>query len=645
MKSNSIFYVLFIILLAFLTNQTGVCKNGTDVSTTYTVPFKPGDAKWNSFKNSTDRIRALQIPASVITKIPTRQLLSLCLNFPYLTDMYAFDDSQEGLRYLLTEYNGYDELLKRDDVMEILQEEYSKIESAVPFLQKMSTYDKGLYSLQCDCLVKLINLVNTKKKLSRDVVERLSVQTEKNMDVIKSHPELFGSMCKESIFKTIEELGSRSLNVANDNDIIVTNDGDYYKKSTRSTPSGTEVTVYTLLSQDFDSIFVRVILDDINRNYKVTFLDYPTMKYNGHGYAWHMQDGNPNDKVWIGLDSDQNDDKYRTDGSYYSVPPAQATHVLFSNEHTSIKLPNGQYRTKLGNWPLIAHDNSVVLPHMGSPIGYYKKYTPNLSGDNLINSTLVYSIDPLPSGYSVEWSLSDRYYNQHCLQQNYPTHNRCTITRSNNQDMMNATLTATIKYNGKTIRTLTKTGLYAYKDFYGQYTSDNISGTIDYTHIFYVKPGSRTVITSPNLMGGATVTYDNSGIAPLYPTLDLRQGKYYFTMPTNNGGTPVVLNVNDVLGNHYQLYAVPRNSYYLNISYTDNNIDVSLINDDNPTKEISCTQQWSYEIRSATKGELKTSKKVNSNSTSISTAGWRKGIYVIKAKIGEEEATEKIIVK
>lgn len=644
MKSNSTFYVLFTILFALLTNQTGVCKNGTDISTTYTVPFKPGDAKWNSFKTPTDRIRALQISASVITKIPTRQLLSLCLNFPYLTDMYAFDDSQEGLRYLLTEYNGYDELLKRDDVMEILQEEYSKIESAVPFLQKLSTYDKGLYSLQCDCLVKLINLVNKKNKLSRNVVERLFVQTEKNMDVIKSHPELFGSMCKESISKTINELGSRFLNVANDNDIIRNNEGDIYRKSTRSTPSGTEVTVCTLLSEDFDSILVRAIMDDINRNYKVTFLDYPTRKYNGHGYAWHMQDGHLNDKVWIGLDSDQNDDKYRTDGSYYSVPPDQATHVLYSNEHTSIKLPNGQYRTKLGAWPLIAHDNSVVFPNMGSPIGYYKKYTPSLSGDNLITSTLVFSIDPLPSGYSVEWNLSDNYYNQHCLQQNYPAQNKCTINRSNNQNMTNATLTATIKYNGRVVRVLTKTGLYAYKDFYGQYTSDDISGIIDYTHIFYVKPGSRTIISSPNLMGKASVTHDNLGIEPLYPTLDLWQGKYYFTMPTNNGGIPVVLNVNDVLGNHYQLYAIPRNSYYLNISYTDDNIVISLNNDDS-TREISRAQQWSYEIRNTTKGELKTSKKVNSNSTSISTAGWQKGIYVIKARIDKEEATEKILVK
>lgn len=52
--------------------------------------------------------------------------------------------------------------------------------------------------------------------------------------------------------------------------------------------------------------------------------------------------------------------------------------------------------------------------------------------------------------------------------------------------MINATLTAEIKYNGVTIQTLTKTGIYAYNDFGGQYTSDNLSGTINYTHIFYV---------------------------------------------------------------------------------------------------------------------------------------------------------------
>jgi len=44
-------------------------------------------------------------------------------------------------------------------------------------------------------------------------------------------------------------------------------------------------------------------------------------------------------------------------------------------------------------------------------------------------------------------------------------------------------------------------------------------------------------------------------------------------------------------------------------------------------------------------GTLKASQTVSSRSATISTAGWPKGVYIIKAKIGKEEVTEKIVVK
>ena len=65
----------------------------------YSAPFKQGDDIWNQFKTAKERILALQIPDSVITQIPTEQLLELCLDFPYITDMYAFDNSQKGVEY------------------------------------------------------------------------------------------------------------------------------------------------------------------------------------------------------------------------------------------------------------------------------------------------------------------------------------------------------------------------------------------------------------------------------------------------------------------------------------------------------------------------------------------------------------------
>ena len=288
---------------------------------------------------------------------------------------------------------------------------------------------------------------------------------------------------------------------------------------------------------------------------------------------------------------------------------------------------------------------SCLPTNLGNKLNLYLEFPNKLVGKSLIANQQKYEVQQLVTGMSVEWSLSDSYYNQHCLQQNYPAANQCTITRDPYQNMMNATLTAIIKYNGVAIDTLTKTGLYAYNDFYGHYTCDTISGTIDYTHTFYVRPGYSTFISSPNLVN-ATVSYDPAGTTPLYLFLEPTQWRLSFTTPINNNGVPVILDIDDVLGNHYKLYAMPRGSFYFNIAYGDGYINVTLENDDEKAlKTMAIEQPWSYEIRSASMGALKASKSINTRSTTISTVGWPKGVYIIKAKIGKEEITEKIVVK
>lgn len=255
-------------------------------------------------------------------------------------------------------------------------------------------------------------------------------------------------------------------------------------------------------------------------------------------------------------------------------------------------------------------------------------------------SSSSFSLNNLPSGLTVQWSITDGFGPYSPTLQT--SGNSCTIT--NNLSMtFKGKLNAKVYNGGDLIATLSKK-LILYSDFYGQYTSGNLSGTIDYTHIFYVKPGFSTVISSPSLKG-ATASYSSSGTTPLYFSLDPTQGQLQFTMPTSNNGIPVVINVEDVCGNQFQLYAMPQNSYYLIISYEGSNINISLNEDGDALRNSSIDQPWSYEIRSATRGELKMSGTVNSRSTTISTAGWPKGIYIIKATIGKEETTEKIIVR
>ena len=138
-------------------------------------------------------------------------------------------------------------------------------------------------------------------------------------------------------------------------------------------------------------------------------------------------------------------------------------------------------------------------------------YPFSINGPSYIEQSETYSISKIHPAYNVVWSLSNSYYNQNCLQQNYPTQNKCTITRSSSQDMTNATLTATIKHNGVTVQTLTKSGLYAHNGFKGTYSSSFGSGQYTAPNPIFTSPSSIVIINSPNLIG-ATASYTGNAI-------------------------------------------------------------------------------------------------------------------------------------
>lgn len=264
----------------------------------------------------------------------------------------------------------------------------------------------------------------------------------------------------------------------------------------------------------------------------------------------------------------------------------------------------------------------------------------SISGPSVASSSAVYSVNNLSQDFTVVWSLSDPYYNQNCLEQNTPSVNKCTITPDYNHDMVNATLTAAIKKDGVVVKTLTKTGMYAHEGFKGHYTSGNLSGDINYTHVFNVKPNNTTYITSPNFYG-ATVSYSSSGATPSIWAFSPTYGDLTFV--TTNTSTPVVINVHDVCGNDYVLYAMPSN-YSINISNGEGEITVTLNNEGDPERGLNLGQGWTVEVRNATTGELMVTCSSMSRSETISTAGWPKGIYIVKVTIGKEELTEKVLV-
>jgi len=100
----------------------------------YDYPAKPGTPEWKELWDKLESYEAmvsvLQIPDSILQCISTNNLLTLCLQYPFLLNVFAFNGTLTGLEDLFVRFNGIREFSKRENAINYLQEKYlSEVQS------------------------------------------------------------------------------------------------------------------------------------------------------------------------------------------------------------------------------------------------------------------------------------------------------------------------------------------------------------------------------------------------------------------------------------------------------------------------------------------------------------------------------------
>ncbi|CAM3920925.1 MULTISPECIES: hypothetical protein [Paenibacillus] len=245
----------------------------------YEYPIKPGTDEWKDLADKEEKLKVSQIPEDVLTKLSTEALIESVLNYPLLVDMLAFNSYEQGFNAVASNFNGLQELLKRDDAGIKLFEKYNKKNSSLNVEQ--TNYRDSMY---------------LKVMLSQNVLSsKLSAEQLKEL-----------------------KSGHDSSVQAN----------TYVK-----TPNGTNVLVYQN-PEMLSSADKAQIAKDIALSYpNATKLRDATSVYNCHSYAWYSTSStNP---YWM-----DNPSAYWTDGSYKSSSSGAAGYRIYystsGNEHTGI---------------------------------------------------------------------------------------------------------------------------------------------------------------------------------------------------------------------------------------------------------------------------------------------------------------------
>ena len=163
MKKSFIFLILCLFTVSCSQNlhdenQTGntwIDWDGKVVA--WDFPVMPGSEEWKKFTSHQEMVDACQIPIDILSSLSTDDLARICLRYPLLADIFAFNFLDNGLDGLFIEFNGVKELYNRDASNELLNY-YSSIINNMSFLDsEASGNEKGRFLIRIFSLEALLS--------------------------------------------------------------------------------------------------------------------------------------------------------------------------------------------------------------------------------------------------------------------------------------------------------------------------------------------------------------------------------------------------------------------------------------------------------------------------------------------------------
>lgn len=478
----------------------------------------------------------LQLSKKDLKEKSTEELLDICLGYPYIIDCLFYDSIEEGIDELISEFNGFPELLSRTDAVKTMLSKLLSFHADFEKIQQHDRVSKGGFSFR---YLVLEMLLVKKSEISEQTMEQKRIimnMMDSCLSVKVKFPETFGKVCQTPYSLMERQLSSDRMSPLLRNYIVT--------PTTIYTPKGSIVPDTYIIDGDDYSLSpdeLSSLQNDLYNNYDgAQLVAPPSIKYNCHAYAWHVYEGGG--QVWVGYNTITAENIYWTDGSYKEVSESLSTKISYDEStanHSAIRLSNTWYQSKWGMGPVVKHHPNACPYNTYYPKKYYKRNS-SLSGPSYVYESAVFTVNNIEYGSSLTWVLSGSNDSCFILEPGVPSANQCRITRNDSVEYYNTnfTLKALITYEGAVIDTISK-----------QIIAPYINGpTIPCNHTEYSvigRPNNSTVTWSTN---GQGLGYD---IDP-YWQLEVDPNDYVIT--NYNGGyiygtlTANVIENNQVVG-------------------------------------------------------------------------------------------------
>lgn len=179
-------------------SDTGTIHFPDENELSWNYPVLPGSEQWKAFQSHNERVDACQIPQNIMTSLSTEELVVLCLKYPLLLDISAFNFFADGYVAYETNFNGIMELYQRKDAPTILlawykqlKFEQASIHSTISFIIDISVSE---YMLSAPSMIAKYTPAQ-RKEIAAELWSRLNYK--------KSQPGNFTDLSINSSYRAL----------------------------------------------------------------------------------------------------------------------------------------------------------------------------------------------------------------------------------------------------------------------------------------------------------------------------------------------------------------------------------------------------------------------------------------------------------
>lgn len=158
---------------------------------TWDFPIKPGTEAWAKLSSSQEMIDACHIPNDILITLTTNELAEICISYPLLADMLLTRNFQDGFERTSKIFNGFQELLLRDNAGPSLLRIYEQFD-LVSFQKTKGNEVKNVFLDMCLDVVMAQPVFL--KQLNQEQEKRLM---KISLEKLKTHQQIGSSLYRQ----------------------------------------------------------------------------------------------------------------------------------------------------------------------------------------------------------------------------------------------------------------------------------------------------------------------------------------------------------------------------------------------------------------------------------------------------------------